>query len=204
MDTRARILAGARSLLFSRGYRSFTLESLATEIGIARKTIYNHFPGRETLVEAAFLYDAELWVAEVQRIVESRLQSFTDKASLLMKLTADRLRERGEVFAQAAGVRRQLLRDQNAETFRDVVIGPLTRLLSEGVTSGHIRKDIDLELVSRGLLNVILGHDSRAGDRSDALAAILSEMLYAMSVGVLTPKGRRELTVSRIDSQRDK
>lgn len=196
-DVHDRILNGARRLLFSRGYPEFTLEALAGEIGVARKTIYNHFPGREALLEAVFQYDAEQWVSAVLDVVESRSGTFTDKASLLMKLSAARLRERGEIFSQVVGLRRQLLRRQNNETFREVVVGPLSKLFSEGAASGHVRPDINPELLTRGLLNVIFGHERRTGEPPEALASILTEMLHALSVGVLTEKGRNELSVER-------
>src|SRR5438876_8008534 len=53
LDPRAqRIVEAARAHFFSHGFRSVTMDDLAAELGISKKTLYAHFPGKTALLEA--------------------------------------------------------------------------------------------------------------------------------------------------------
>src|SRR5213593_3278821 len=47
-----RIVEAARVHFFSHGFRSVTMDDLAEELGISKKTLYAHFPGKIQLLEA--------------------------------------------------------------------------------------------------------------------------------------------------------
>ena len=49
---RQRIVDAARAHFFSHGFRSVTMDDLAEELGISKKTLYAHFPGKFDLLEA--------------------------------------------------------------------------------------------------------------------------------------------------------
>src|SRR5437660_12899470 len=49
---RQRIVDAARIHFFSHGFRSVTMDDLAEELGISKKTLYAHFPGKVDLLEA--------------------------------------------------------------------------------------------------------------------------------------------------------
>src|SRR4029077_6612408 len=49
---RQRIVDAARAHFFSHGFRSVTMDDLAEELGISKKTLYAHFPGKMQLLEA--------------------------------------------------------------------------------------------------------------------------------------------------------
>src|SRR5215469_12163978 len=51
-STRQRIVGAARAHFFSHGFRSVTIDDLAEELGISKKTLYAHFPGKFDLLEA--------------------------------------------------------------------------------------------------------------------------------------------------------
>ena len=51
-STRQRIVDAARIHFFSHGFRSVTMDDLAEELGISKKTLYAHFPGKIDLLEA--------------------------------------------------------------------------------------------------------------------------------------------------------
>src|SRR6476646_9082868 len=49
---RQRIVDAARGHFFSHGFRSVTMDDLALELGISKKTLYAYFPGKFDLLEA--------------------------------------------------------------------------------------------------------------------------------------------------------
>src|SRR5438105_14438340 len=68
--TRQRIVDAARVHFFNHGFRSVTMDDLAEELGISKKTLYAHFPGKVDLLEAVLadkLAGVEMTLREVTR-----------------------------------------------------------------------------------------------------------------------------------------
>ena len=59
---RARILAGARRHFFSHGFRGVTMDDLAAELGMSKKTFYQHFPSKNALLEAVLEENFAVWM----------------------------------------------------------------------------------------------------------------------------------------------
>lgn len=51
-DLRARILRQARVFLFTHGYARCTMDDLAAELGLSKKTLYVHFAGKDEILAA--------------------------------------------------------------------------------------------------------------------------------------------------------
>nr|MBA3354117.1 helix-turn-helix transcriptional regulator [Blastocatellia bacterium] len=51
-STRRRVLEAARGHFFHHGFRNVTMDDLAAELGVSKKTLYAHFPGKDALLEA--------------------------------------------------------------------------------------------------------------------------------------------------------
>src|SRR5438093_13101052 len=51
--TRRRIVSEARRHFLAHGFRGMTMDDLAQELGMSKKTLYAHFPTKVALVEAA-------------------------------------------------------------------------------------------------------------------------------------------------------
>src|ERR1044072_5308273 len=67
---RQRIVDSARAHFFSHGFRSVTMDDLALELGISKKTLYAYFPGKFDLLEAVLadkLAGVEATLREVTR-----------------------------------------------------------------------------------------------------------------------------------------
>ena len=67
---RQRIVDAARGHFFSHGFRSVTMDDLAVELGISKKTLYAYFPGKFDLLEAVLadkLTGVEATLKEVTR-----------------------------------------------------------------------------------------------------------------------------------------
>src|SRR5438445_13101687 len=50
--SRQLIVEAARAHFFSHGFRSVTMDDLANELGVSKKTLYSHFPSKIALLEA--------------------------------------------------------------------------------------------------------------------------------------------------------
>src|SRR5207237_7523574 len=93
-SVRQRIVEAARAHFFSHGFRSVTMDDLAEELGISKKTLYAHFPGKIDLLEAV--------LANKFASVETTLKEVTrahprDFPATLRELLAGTQRELDEI-----------------------------------------------------------------------------------------------------------
>src|SRR6266446_3902391 len=91
---RQQIVASARAHFFSHGFRSVTMDDLAEELGISKKTLYAHFPSKIELLEAV--------LADKFANVEAKLNAITrahphDFSRALHELLANTQRELDEI-----------------------------------------------------------------------------------------------------------
>jgi AcrR family transcriptional regulator len=71
VDTRTRLLNAAEQLLAHYGYKKMTMDDLATEAGVGRRTIYLYFKSKEDLALAAIDRTIDLLVGELRRLARA-------------------------------------------------------------------------------------------------------------------------------------
>src|SRR3954452_21661227 len=54
-DSTQRIISQARKHFFAHGFRGVTMDELARELGMSKKTLYTHVPSKTALLEAILL-----------------------------------------------------------------------------------------------------------------------------------------------------
>jgi AcrR family transcriptional regulator len=123
---RARALEIASGLFYQNGVRAIGMEQIVEESGIAKTTIYRHFPTKDALIEA-FLEreDADFWAQWDEAIAAA--QSAEEKLDTLCGWIGERVRRehyRGcpqlnvaAEFADKSHPARQVARRHKAEMF---------------------------------------------------------------------------------------
>lgn len=69
-DTRARIMAAGLRQCEEVGLRRTTMEDIARRAGLARVTLYRHFPSKDALVRAVVLAEAERFFGALDEAIE--------------------------------------------------------------------------------------------------------------------------------------
>ena len=57
MDTKERIIEQARELFIRLGIRSVSMDDIAGQIGMSKKTLYQHFEDKDELVELVVAFE---------------------------------------------------------------------------------------------------------------------------------------------------
>src|SRR5579864_8268003 len=91
---RQRIVDAARAHFFSHGFRSVTMDDLAEELGISKKTLYAHFPGKIEMLEAVL---ADKFASVQAKLKEVTRQHPNDFPATLQELLAGTQRELDEI-----------------------------------------------------------------------------------------------------------
>jgi AcrR family transcriptional regulator len=150
----ARIIAAARSHFLTHGFRGVTMDDLARELGMSKKTLYTHFPSKTALLEAVIRAKFAGAEAALARISTGQECDFT---AVLHDLQAAMRRETEEV--QPAFVR-DIQREApelfgSVERFRrDLVQRHFGRILQAGRKAGRIRRDLPVPLMVEILIGV--------------------------------------------------
>jgi AcrR family transcriptional regulator len=187
-----RIVKAAREHFFAHGLRSVTMDDLAAELGMSKKTLYAEFPSKTDLLRAVLLDKINSVEADLEHIMA---QSSANALAALQQLLACMQRHTEEI--QPPFVRD--IRREAPELFqlvesrrRELIHRYFGRIFDDGRREKIIRSDISTEMILEILLGAVqsimnpakietLGVTPRAG-----YVAIISVILE----GVLTAKGR--------------
>lgn len=90
-DVRLRILRQARGEFFALGYSSFTMDALAAELGMSKKTLYVHFAGKDEIV-AAIIDDLAAEIrADADALLRNRELNLAEKLRGFVEGTVERM-----------------------------------------------------------------------------------------------------------------
>jgi len=187
-----RIITAARREFFAHGFRSVTMDDLAEDLGMSKKTLYALFPAKSALLRAVLLDKFRSVEADLDQVTAP---GSTDDLAALHGLLAcmqrhteeiqppfvrDIRREAPEVFKVIEGRRREIIQRY------------FGKLFGQGRSAGIIRKDLPTRLMVEILVGATeaimnpakiteLGLTPKSGYRS-----VISVILE----GLLTEKGR--------------
>lgn len=150
-----RILEGARRHFFAHGFRGVTMDDVASELGMSKKTLYAHFPSKTALLGAVISDKLRRVEADLKSAIEGDAPGFPEKLQALLAsmrrqmeeiqpaFVRDVQREEPELFARVREGRRKLIQRYFA------------RLLEAGRTAGTIRQDIPTALMIEILVGAV-------------------------------------------------
>jgi AcrR family transcriptional regulator len=149
-----RIVVAARIHFFAHGFRSVTMDDLADELGMSKKTLYAAFPSKLDLLRAVLLEKFRHVEADLDQVMAG---VSTDVLGALHQLLACMQRHAGEI--QPPFVRD--IRREAPEVFktvedqrRKIIQRYFGKIFEEGRRAGIIRKDIPTRLMIEMLVGV--------------------------------------------------
>ena len=89
-DTRQKILDKALELFSARGYDSVSVGEIAKAVGIKAPSLYNHFPGKQTIFDAIVESTAAQYEADTDKI-DIHVQSVAQDIPAFAEITEDAL-----------------------------------------------------------------------------------------------------------------
>jgi AcrR family transcriptional regulator len=190
---RQRIVEAARAHFFRHGFRSVTMDDLAAELGISKKTIYAHFPGKFDLLEAV--------LADKFAGVEATLKGVTrahphDFPATLHELLAGTQHELDEIRPPFVRDMRQKAPHvfKVVERRRGALIQRyFGELFAEGQRAGMVRKDVPVRLMIEILLAMVqsIMNPSKMEELGMMPKEGFAGILKIVLEGALTEKGRK-------------
>lgn len=195
----ARILEAAHRMLFSLGVQATTMEVLAKELGMSKKTLYQHFSGKEQMMEAIVDHLSEALHAKMESVFSEVGLNCTERlcrvadiigsqmARLSPTLLADLKRNAPAIYAKIDGVRRR-----NIPKF-------FGRIIRDGIAEGSIRMEVNPDFACEFWLQALRGMMDPETLEKTGLSPkeTLQASLSLFFQGLLTPEGREQFHTHR-------
>src|SRR6266567_2391797 len=190
---RQRIVEAARTHFFSHGFRSVSMDDLAEELAISKKTLYAHFPSKIALLEAV--------LADKFAGLEAKLKEITrayphDFSSALHELLANTQRELDEIKPPFV----RDMRQKAPQVFRIVerrraklIERFFGKLFVEGQRTGMVRKDLPAKLMIEILLGAVpaIVNPTKVEELGLTPKSGFGVVLKVVLEGVIARKGRK-------------
>lgn len=152
-EAAARIIARARQHFFLHGFRGVTMDDLAAELGMSKKTVYAHFRSKGALLEAVLDQKFRDIEAECDRIGFEKPADFPVAMRTLLACIQRNAEELQPAFLRD-------MRRESPDVFRrveerrhKVIERYFSRLFAQGQKAGVVRKEVAPDL----MLEVLLG-----------------------------------------------
>ena len=194
VEARLRILRQAQADFFAHGYSSFTMDALAGELGMSKKTLYVHFGGKDEIVGALIDHlaaeiraDADAWLQNRELNLAEKLRGFVERlveriSMLHPRTVRDLQRFAPKLYAKLEEVRGKTL---------PYVFG---RFIEQGQEAGlirtHLPSGVAIEFflqAMQGLMQPIALERLRMAPREVIPAGI--DLFFS---GLLTNAGRKQ------------
>lgn len=149
-----RILLKARDMMLQSGLRQVTMDDLAQELGISKKTIYHYYKDKDELVKA--VVNLELKNHEVScEACESKAENAIHEMFLVM--------ENMKAMTQTMNPNAMMELEKHFPTAFEIIknhkdeflFSLIKENLIKGIEEGCYRKDLDIDIISKFRLETV-------------------------------------------------
>jgi AcrR family transcriptional regulator len=187
-----RIITAARRHFFAHGFRGVTMDDLAEELGMSKKTLYGSFPSKLDLLRAVLLDKFRSVEADLDRIMTSASKDVLGALHQLLTCMQQHTEEIQPPFVRD-------IRRETPEMFqlvqsrrRDLIQRYFGRIFEDGRRAGILRKDVSTRLMIEilvGATEAIMNPPKMAELGLTPTTGYMNIMTVIFE-GLLTDKGR--------------
>jgi len=191
---RNKIINKAGEMFLTLGFKSTTMDDIAKELGMSKKTLYKYFPNKTTLVDAS-TEAVHNTIGETICAIKSKNynaveEEFAVKAifkEMLKNSKASPMYQLKKYYPETYAK----LMEREVCMFRDCIVSNLTK----GIEQGLYRADIDKELMVNFYFTLVFGvfESELYGDEVQEIMKIEYEILEYHIRAIATDKGVKEL-----------
>ncbi len=190
---RQRIVEAARTHFFSHGFRGVTMDDLAEELAISKKTLYAHFPSKIALLQAVLADKFAGVEAKLEEIASAYPHDFP---AALHELLANTQRELDEIKPPFV----RDMRQKEPQVFKiverrraELIERFFGKLFVEGQRTGMVRKDLPAKLMIEILLAAVqaIVNPAKVEELGLTPKTGFASVVKVVLEGVITRKGRK-------------
>ena len=190
---RERIFEAARSRFLEYGYSKISMEEIARDLGISKKTLYTEYESKEDLLRDVVRHLLKDFSDDLENALREPSLRFVDKLRILMSKMGQHKLRMSPAFARDIETYAPSVWDDIRE-YRRKRSGRFLELVKAGVESGELRSDVNPVLVSRLYQNVVetMLHHSSLDELGMTAPQVYEAIIGVIFEGTLTPESREQ------------
>ncbi|MGS2727487.1 TetR/AcrR family transcriptional regulator [Psychroserpens sp. BH13MA-6] len=145
---REKILHKSAELFLTLGFKSVTMDDIASEMGISKKTIYVHFPNKTKLVEATTMHMFETISCGIDCICELKKNPIQEIFEIKQFVMEHLKNEKSSPQYQLQKYYPKIYATLKSKQY-EVMQGCVIENLKRGLEQGLYRKGINTEFISK-------------------------------------------------------
>ncbi len=179
MEITRRIIETAKQLFVKHGVRTITMNDIAAEAGVSKKTLYEHFLNKEDLLGKTLDSMHEEGKAEREIIFENGRFNI-DSMLEIIRLSALRINEINPNFITDIKKYHPRIWKDKLKKMENDTIQFKARLIKEGIKQGYFRSDINIDIASKLLheqINILMDNEifpSNSYSRTEVFQTIMN------------------------------
>ncbi len=203
MEPKERILKKADELFNRYGIRSVSMDDIAAQLGMSKKTLYQYYADKDELVTGVFTA-----IMEENKGGCLKERDVSENALHEVSLSFERVQDMFANMNPAVLFDMEKYHPACFKKFRDFKNGFLYQMIKSnierGIAEGLYREDIDIDIVARYRIHSIMlafNPEVFPANRTN-LVHIEQELLEVFLNGIATPKGQK--LIQKYKAQRTK
>lgn len=148
-ETKKKIIGIALELFRKQGFESTTMEQIAIVADVAKGTLYNYFPGKETILSEYMQRTVRGYEPELRLILEGQPDTRSRLNVLLQKISEWNARNEDIVRMHVSCRMQNFLKPQTDPTQWSSFEFVLARVIRLGQESGEIKQELSAEALAR-------------------------------------------------------
>ena len=151
-----KIITKARELFLTLGFKSVTMDDIANEMGISKKTIYQHFSNKNKLVEEVTFNLFTVICDGIDKVCENSNNPIEELYDVKMLVMQHLNNEKASPQYQLKKYYPAIFEQLKYKQF-DVMYESVKESLVKGKETKLFREDIDVDFISRMYFNGMVG-----------------------------------------------
>jgi len=194
MDARGHIIETALTLFHSRGCKAVTMDEIASEAGISKRTLYEQFADKEALLEACIRWwneqsqhKMEVICKDAENILDILLRIHRFQSEQMVKMSIDLISDIKKYYPAVFKNTILVSKEQHRERTKSFLI--------RGQSEGIFRSDLNIELISEffELMFYFIHDNHKALIQKYSYEEFFRCTAICFVRGIATEKGRKYL-----------
>lgn len=188
---KSKIVEKASELFLTLGFKSVTMDDLANEMGISKKTIYSHFPNKTKLVGESTMYMFEIiskGIEHIRSLEKNPIEELYEiKKHMMIHLKNEKSSPQYQLQKYYPQVY-ETLRAMQYEVMQECVL----ENLNKGLQLGIYRENLNVDFVSRIYFSgaMSIKNIELFPQNLFPMTDLMDNYLEYHLRGIVTPKGR--------------
>ncbi len=148
MNDKHKIVKKVVKLYMKYGLRSVTMDDVAKELGISKKTLYQQFKDKNELVKLCVMTEVDYMKGEIE-VIRSEDLNPIEELLRVNRLINSRVRDINLTVEFELNKYYRQIHDQALDMRRKAIYKMMYTNMERGVVSGYYRNEIDIDIIAK-------------------------------------------------------